>query len=66
MTWEGFRYEIDRSTREGEMARDRRAMRHLRELQVSRERSQHVDRRYVARSIGWLARAAQAAASWMA
>lgn len=66
MRWEEQRYEIDRITREGEMARDRRAMQHLRELQLSRERSRHADRRDPERSIGWLARAARAAASWMA
>jgi len=66
MTWEEMRYETDRATREGERARDRRAMLHARELELGRERPRTADRRYAERSMGWLTRVAQTAASWMA
>ncbi len=66
MLWEAMRCEADRSVREGEMARDRRALQHLRELQVSQEEPHDAGRHYVERSIGWLVRTAQMAASWLA
>jgi hypothetical protein len=66
MKWEQWRAEIDRSVREGELSRGRREAMHMRELEVSRsERSGDRNARYVERSVGWLARAAQAAAGWM-
>ena len=66
MKWEQWRAEVDRSVREGELSRDRREAMHMRELELARaERSRDASGRYVERSMGWLARAAQAAAGWM-
>jgi hypothetical protein len=66
MKWEQWRAEIDLSLREAELSRDRREAMHMRELEVARsERSRDADGPYVERSIGWLARVAQAAAGWM-
>jgi hypothetical protein len=66
MTWEQWRAEIDRTVRAAELSRDRREAMHMRELEVARtERSRDAEGRHVERSLGWLARAAQAAAGWM-
>lgn len=66
--WERWHAEIDLSLREAELSRARRDERHLRDLRLERERtSRRGDRhRRLERSIGWLARAAQTAASWIA
>jgi hypothetical protein len=66
MTWEQWRAEIDRTVRAAELSRDGREAMHMRELEVARsERSHDAEGRYVERSLGWIARAAQAAAGWM-
>jgi hypothetical protein len=66
MMWEQWRAEIDRSVRAAELSRDRREAMHMRELEVARsERSQRESANRLERSVGWLARAAQAAAGWM-
>ena len=65
--WEVWREQIDHSVREADLSRSRKADVHLRELQIERsaDRRRQDDRRYVERSIGWLSRAAQAAAGWL-
>lgn len=64
--YERNRAEIALSLREAELSRDHRLEQHLRELQLQRSYRRVADRRYLERSVGWLVRAAQVAASWIA
>lgn len=68
MMWEGWRAEIDLSVREAELSRVQREELHLRELRLDRRNGSRAaaGRRYAARSVGWVMRAAQMAASWIA
>jgi hypothetical protein len=66
--WEQWRATIDLSLREAELSRARHEEQHLRELHLSAGRRAEgaAERGPLARPTGWLLRAAQMAASWLA